>query len=279
MVTGLIEHFNNTREVSLKYDLLVCCCVSSLQAALHSLGGMERRHRSHPGHHSRRLHLHCTFSGESFCEVAASAARCCWLIGRLIRRLHPSFHHKRCPVFSCQVLAICHVALGQQLNLHWLHKVRAHTEGTPVSVFFSLPAGEWLSYMCRVPVKHTSVCSSPTDTDDWQSAQLVLNVDPDGLSSACVRAFSTRYHQSKHKGQQIVFEAGKRREGGLRARVHLRIATDCLTSFISPQIGVTIALLTTIIGVISVNQTWAHEWDILPISLQVSDWSRGGVRA
>lgn len=43
----------------------------------------------------------------------------------------------------------------------------------------------------------------------------------------------------------------------------------------SQQIGVTIALLTTIIGVISVNQTWAHEWDILPISLQVS--GGGGV--
>lgn len=36
------------------------------------------------------------------------------------------------------------------------------------------------------------------------------------------------------------------------------------------KIGVTIALLTTIIGVISVSQTWAHEWDILPISLQAT---------
>lgn len=24
----------------------------------------------------------------------------------------------------CQILALCHIALGQQLNLHWLHKVR-----------------------------------------------------------------------------------------------------------------------------------------------------------
>lgn len=38
----------------------------------------------------------------------------------------------------------------------------------------------------------------------------------------------------------------------------------------STQIGVTVALLTTIIGVISVNQTWAQEWDVIPISLQVS---------
>lgn len=38
----------------------------------------------------------------------------------------------------------------------------------------------------------------------------------------------------------------------------------------STQIGVTAALLTTIIGVISVNQTWAQEWDVIPISLQVS---------
>lgn len=27
-------------------------------------------------------------------------------------------------IFLCfQVLALCHIALGQQLNLHWLHKV------------------------------------------------------------------------------------------------------------------------------------------------------------
>lgn len=24
-----------------------------------------------------------------------------------------------------QVLALCHIAVGQQMNLHWLHKVRA----------------------------------------------------------------------------------------------------------------------------------------------------------
>ncbi|KAL3992073.1 uridine kinase [Sarotherodon galilaeus] len=36
------------------------------------------------------------------------------------------------------------------------------------------------------------------------------------------------------------------------------------------KIGVTVALLTTIIGVISVNQTWAQEWDVIPISLQAT---------
>lgn len=36
------------------------------------------------------------------------------------------------------------------------------------------------------------------------------------------------------------------------------------------QIGVTVALLTTVVGVISINETWQHEWDIIPISLQVS---------
>uniref|UniRef100_A0A7N6FLF8 GP-PDE domain-containing protein n=1 Tax=Anabas testudineus TaxID=64144 RepID=A0A7N6FLF8_ANATE len=36
------------------------------------------------------------------------------------------------------------------------------------------------------------------------------------------------------------------------------------------KIGVTAALLTTIVGVISVNQTWGQEWDIVPISLQAT---------
>ncbi|XP_029026767.1 glycerophosphodiester phosphodiesterase domain-containing protein 5 isoform X2 [Betta splendens] len=36
------------------------------------------------------------------------------------------------------------------------------------------------------------------------------------------------------------------------------------------KIGVTAALLTTIVGVISVNQTWAQEWDIVHISLQAT---------
>lgn len=36
------------------------------------------------------------------------------------------------------------------------------------------------------------------------------------------------------------------------------------------KIGVTAALLTTIIGVISVNQTWAQEWNVIPISLQAT---------
>ncbi|XP_036392238.1 glycerophosphodiester phosphodiesterase domain-containing protein 5 isoform X2 [Megalops cyprinoides] len=36
------------------------------------------------------------------------------------------------------------------------------------------------------------------------------------------------------------------------------------------KIGVTAALLTTLIGVISVNQTWGGEWDIVPISLQAT---------
>ncbi|XP_055022999.1 glycerophosphodiester phosphodiesterase domain-containing protein 5 [Boleophthalmus pectinirostris] len=36
------------------------------------------------------------------------------------------------------------------------------------------------------------------------------------------------------------------------------------------KIGVTVALLTTVIGVISVTQTWGYEWDIVPISLQAT---------
>ncbi|XP_060901849.1 glycerophosphodiester phosphodiesterase domain-containing protein 5 isoform X1 [Labrus mixtus] len=36
------------------------------------------------------------------------------------------------------------------------------------------------------------------------------------------------------------------------------------------KIGVATALLTTIIGVISVNQTWGQEWDVIPISLQAT---------
>lgn len=44
----------------------------------------------------------------------------------------------------------------------------------------------------------------------------------------------------------------------------------CFSLSLSTQIGVTAALLTTIVGVISVNQTWGQEWDIVPISLQVS---------
>ncbi|XP_035478771.1 glycerophosphodiester phosphodiesterase domain-containing protein 5 isoform X1 [Scophthalmus maximus] len=36
------------------------------------------------------------------------------------------------------------------------------------------------------------------------------------------------------------------------------------------KIGVTAALLTTVAGVISVNQTWGQEWDVIPISLQAT---------
>ncbi|XP_061574884.1 glycerophosphodiester phosphodiesterase domain-containing protein 5 isoform X2 [Cololabis saira] len=36
------------------------------------------------------------------------------------------------------------------------------------------------------------------------------------------------------------------------------------------KIGVVAALLTTIVGVISVNQTWRQEWDVIPISLQAT---------
>ncbi|XP_034556839.1 glycerophosphodiester phosphodiesterase domain-containing protein 5 [Notolabrus celidotus] len=36
------------------------------------------------------------------------------------------------------------------------------------------------------------------------------------------------------------------------------------------KIGVTAALLTTVVGVISVTQTWGQEWDIIPISLQAT---------
>ncbi|XP_029301565.1 LOW QUALITY PROTEIN: glycerophosphodiester phosphodiesterase domain-containing protein 5 [Cottoperca gobio] len=36
------------------------------------------------------------------------------------------------------------------------------------------------------------------------------------------------------------------------------------------KIGVSAALLTTIVGVISVNQAWGQEWDVIPISLQAT---------
>ncbi|CAN9511551.1 unnamed protein product [Ophioblennius macclurei] len=36
------------------------------------------------------------------------------------------------------------------------------------------------------------------------------------------------------------------------------------------KIGVIAALLTTVVGVISVNQTWGQEWDVIPISLQAT---------
>ncbi|XP_031716536.1 glycerophosphodiester phosphodiesterase domain-containing protein 5 isoform X3 [Anarrhichthys ocellatus] len=36
------------------------------------------------------------------------------------------------------------------------------------------------------------------------------------------------------------------------------------------KMGVTAALLTTTVGVISVNQTWGQEWDVIPISLQAT---------
>uniref|UniRef100_A0A1A7YYQ4 Glycerophosphodiester phosphodiesterase domain containing 5 n=2 Tax=Iconisemion striatum TaxID=60296 RepID=A0A1A7YYQ4_9TELE len=36
------------------------------------------------------------------------------------------------------------------------------------------------------------------------------------------------------------------------------------------KIGVTAALLTTIVGIISVNQTWGQEWDVVPVSLQAT---------
>lgn len=36
------------------------------------------------------------------------------------------------------------------------------------------------------------------------------------------------------------------------------------------KIGVTAALLTSVVGVISVSQTWGQEWDIIPISLQAT---------
>uniref|UniRef100_A0A3B4ASC9 GP-PDE domain-containing protein n=1 Tax=Periophthalmus magnuspinnatus TaxID=409849 RepID=A0A3B4ASC9_9GOBI len=36
------------------------------------------------------------------------------------------------------------------------------------------------------------------------------------------------------------------------------------------KIGVTAALLTTVVGLISVTQTWGYEWDVVPISLQAT---------
>lgn len=34
------------------------------------------------------------------------------------------------PAAPLQVLALCHIAVGQQMNLHWLHKVRASSVGS-----------------------------------------------------------------------------------------------------------------------------------------------------
>lgn len=53
----------------------------------------------------------------------------------------------------------------------------------------------------------------------------------------------------------------------------------CISSLSSTQIGVTAALLTTIVGVISVNQTWGQEWDVIPISLQVSRLNQSKTQA
>uniref|UniRef100_A0A8C7YJH7 Glycerophosphodiester phosphodiesterase domain containing 5b n=1 Tax=Oryzias sinensis TaxID=183150 RepID=A0A8C7YJH7_9TELE len=44
------------------------------------------------------------------------------------------------------------------------------------------------------------------------------------------------------------------------------------------KIGVAAALLTTVVGVISVNQTWEQEWDIVPISLQVRNLDKSPQR-
>lgn len=73
--------------------------------------------------------------------------------------------------------------------------------------------------------------------------------------------------QTKHK-DQILFE--ELFSVWVNVYIYFSIVTVMPSDIPTPQIGVTVALLTTIVGVISVNQTWDQEWDIIPISLQVS---------
>lgn len=53
-----------------------------------------------------------------------------------------------------QVLALCHIAVGQQMSLHWLHKVRAPPRGQTERSQAHHP---WVRIR-TVPVAHT-VCS------------------------------------------------------------------------------------------------------------------------
>lgn len=91
---------------------------SFLQVPLHPLWGVERWHSSHPGHHRCWLHLHYIFNGQSYCRDLCVATHSNHYMWRWVQICEASDLF-----FCCQVLALCHIALGQQLNLHWLHKV------------------------------------------------------------------------------------------------------------------------------------------------------------
>lgn len=171
---------------------------------------------------------------------------------------------KKCIIFSLLVAHACHV------NVFWLVGVTVHSS----------------SLCCW---SNTPLFACHLRTLDWQSAELVLNLQSGSRSSQRVdkrlRASVTYVLSVKQtQGTTNCVWGGKTNWehffGGCVARVVVHVATCWppvwpVSPLTSQQIGVTIALLTTIIGVISVNQTWAHEWDILPISLQVS--GGGGV--
>lgn len=155
----------------------------------------------------------------------------------------------------------------------------------------------WLAGGWTVTVHSSSLCcwsNTPLfachlRTLYWQSSELVLNLQSGSRSSQRVdkRLRASVLYVLSVKQTQGTTNCVWGRENELRALFWGLCGACCCTCchswppvwpvspLTSQQIGVTIALLTTIIGVISVNQTWAHEWDILPISLQVS--GGGGV--
>lgn len=143
-----------------------------LQVPLQSLWRVERWHSSHLGHHRRWLHLYCIFNGESFIKYSlrslyryarditlvvlmqlltslfAARHKCShsdtsWdLSSRLV------FEDRDCVSLSCvfQVLALCHIAVGQQLNLHWLHKVMCQVWDR-VDICVCMCVYVWVAYL------------------------------------------------------------------------------------------------------------------------------------
>lgn len=209
--------------------------------------------------------------------------------------------------FSSQVLALCHVALGQQLNLHWLHKVMCQMWDWATVLVWVVKIGRWLVvgefYICIFlcvcvclwwGCLHTylsawclCVCSIIADQLNSSWTYSLDRVVPGGLWKPRKWPGLTCYQQTKHC-------LGCERAGsyvglfcGLCVHECFSLA-HCFWMYpkwqplcfslslpsLSPQIGVTAALLTTIVGVISVNQTWGQEWDVIPISLQVSTLRR-----
>lgn len=243
---------------------------SFLQVPLHPLWGVERWHSSHPGHHRCWLHLHYIFNGQSYCGDSYVATH--------------SNHNNNGDVvwvqiceasdlfFCCQVLALCHIALGQQLNLHWLHKVMCRR--VSVLVLMCVGGGSWevevdgwvlhadLSLCCSV-CAHLLICLRSL-LISWTCPEVSLDRVPGGL-----------WKPRKQPGPKSAIS-----KPNIRTRISVWGYSVVVNMYFSvwfsvsllfpPQIGVTVALLTTIAGVISVNQTWGQEWDVIPISLQVS---------